>query len=187
MPITTIVVALKTANMNRLLLFFVIASIIISCDEPHKYDFVIENVTLFDGHEDRGTVNVTINNDTIAAITTNKLEADSIIDGFGKFMIPGLVNAHVHASSLEDLKAGYPLGILTLLNMHTGLEERELEWKEFTKTLLAFPRFMALDMRPQYQVATQINLVQIWKLYQILCPLQIGYNIAWIKRLTLLK
>ncbi|RAI84849.1 amidohydrolase family protein [Algoriphagus yeomjeoni] len=124
--------------MYRLLLFSIIASIIFGCDEAPKFDYVIEKVTLFDGHEDRGTVNVAINHDTIAAISTNKLEADSIIDGVGKFMIPGLVNAHVHASSLEDLKAGYPLGILTLLNMHTGLEERELEWKEVSKDSIGF-------------------------------------------------
>ena len=124
--------------MKRPLLFIIIALIIIGCNESPQYDIVIEKVNLFDGHEYQGTVNVAINNDTISAITTNKLEADSIIDGLGKYMIPGLVNAHVHASSLEDLKAGYPLGILTLLNMHTGLEERELEWKRFTKDSIGF-------------------------------------------------
>lgn len=124
--------------MNRPFLFFIIASIILGCNEPPKYDIVIEKVNLFDGYEDRGMVNVAINDDTIAAITSNKLVADSIIDGLGKFMIPGLVNAHVHASSLKDLKAGYPLGILTLLNMHTGLEEREREWKRLTKDSIGF-------------------------------------------------
>jgi imidazolonepropionase-like amidohydrolase len=124
--------------MTKPLFIILIASILIGANEAPRYDIVIENVHLFDGHEDRGLVNVAINRDTIAAITTNKLEADSVIDGSGKFIIPGLVNAHVHVNSLEDLKAGYPLGILTLLNMHTGLEERELEWKRLTKDSVGF-------------------------------------------------
>lgn len=124
--------------MNRIITLSIFALSLLGCSQSIKYDVVVENVSLFDGFEDLGTVNVAINNDTIAAITTNKLEADSIIDGSGKFMIPGLVNAHVHASSLEDLKAGYPLGILTLLNMHTGLEERELEWKRLPKDSIGF-------------------------------------------------
>ena len=127
--------------MNRIIILSIIALTLLGCTEPVKYDVVVENVSLFDGFEDLGTVNVAINNDTIAAITTNKLEADSIITGSGKFMIPGLVNAHVHANSLEDLKAGYPLGILTLLNMHTGLEDRELGWKTMTKDSIGFSTF----------------------------------------------
>lgn len=124
--------------MNKLLLLIIITSILIGCNEPVKYEIVIEKVHLFDGHEDRGTVNIAINYDTIAAISVDNLEADSIIDGSGKYIVPGLVNAHVHASTLEDLKAGYPLGILTLLNMHTGLEDRELQWKEMTKDAIGF-------------------------------------------------
>lgn len=124
--------------MNRIVFFSLITLILIGCSEPPTYDIVIEKVNLFDGYEDLGTVNVAINNDTIAAISTKQLNADSIIDGSDRYMIPGLVNAHVHASSIEDLKAGYPLGILTLLNMHTGLEERELEWKKTTKDSIGF-------------------------------------------------
>ena len=127
--------------MNRIIILSIIALTLLGCTAPVKYDIVVENVRLFDGFEDLGTVNVAINNDTIAAITTNKLEADSIIAGSGKFMIPGLVNAHVHANSLEDLKAGYPLGILTLLNMHTGLEDRELGWKTMSKDSVGFSTF----------------------------------------------
>jgi len=125
-------------DMNKLLFFSLIALILMSCNKPPKYDLVIEKVNLFDGYEDLGTVNVAINDDTIAAITAKKLHAGSTIDGSGKFMIPGLVNAHVHANSLEDLKEGYPLGILTLLNMHTGLEEREIGWKTMTKDSIGF-------------------------------------------------
>jgi len=123
--------------MNRYLLLTFIISLL-GCSEPVKYDLVIQNVGLFDGYQDKGTVNIAINSDTIAAITTEELNNDSLIDGTGKYVIPGLVNAHVHVSSIEDLQAGYPLGILTILNMHTGLEDRELEWKQISKDTLGF-------------------------------------------------
>ena len=125
--------------MKNRVLFFIVTLSIFSCSVPISYDIVIQNVNLFDGYKDRGTVNIGINKDTIAAITTETLVGDSIIiDASGKYMIPGLVNAHVHASRPSDLKEGYPLGILTLLNMHTGLENREVEWKKIARDSLGY-------------------------------------------------
>lgn len=124
--------------MKRLVLSAIIISILMGCAEPIIYDLVIQNVGLFDGRQDRGIVNIAINNDTIAEITTEELFGDSLVNGMGKYVIPGLVNAHVHVSSIEDLQAGYPLGILTLMNMHTGMEGRELEWKTIYKDSIGF-------------------------------------------------
>ena len=124
--------------MNRFILLAVIISTLISCSKSIRHEIVIQNVGLFDGHQDKGMVNIAISNDTIAAITTEGLIGDSLIDGSGKYVIPGLVNAHVHVSTIEDLQAGYPLGILTIMNMHTGLEGRELEWKTIYKDSVGF-------------------------------------------------
>ena len=124
--------------MNRFILLAIVISTLIGCSYPTKYDIVIQNVGLFDGYQDKGIVNIAINNDTIAEISSEELIGDSILDGTDKYLIPGLVNAHVHASTLEHLQAGYPLGILTLLNMHTGLEDRELEWKGISKDSVGY-------------------------------------------------
>lgn len=115
--------------MNKYILFGLII-LTMGCSNPAQHELVIQNVGLFDGYEDLGMVNIAINSDTIAVITTNALAGDSIIDASGKYMIPGLVNAHVHASDIEHLSQGYSEGILYLLNMHTGLEEREADWKK---------------------------------------------------------
>ena len=125
-------------QMNRFLSLAVIVLTIIGCSNPHKYDIVIQNVGLFDGHQDKGKVNIAINRDTIAAITTEELTGDSLIDGSGKYVLPGLVNAHAHVSSIEHLQAGYSLGILTILNMHTGREGRELDWKKIARDSVGF-------------------------------------------------
>ncbi|WP_157976099.1 amidohydrolase family protein [Lewinella sp. IMCC34191] len=90
---------------------------------------MLQNAHLFDGYADRGTVSIGINADTIAVISEAELAGDSIVDAAGKFVLPGLVNAHVHVSRPEQLREGYARGILYLLNMHTGMEAREAEWK----------------------------------------------------------
>lgn len=125
---------LTNGNMVLAIVFL----IVISCSTPVTYDVVIENVGLFDGQRDHGKVYIAINADTVAKISQEKIPADSIIDGTGKYVIPGLVNAHVHANDKEDLKKGYPLGILYLLNMHTGLEDREVNWKKMTQDSIGY-------------------------------------------------
>lgn len=124
--------------MKQFILSALITVGLMGCSTPDTYELVIQNVGLFDGYEDRGLVNIAINQDTIAAISTEELKGDSIMDGSGKYIIPGLVNAHVHASTIEQLQEGYPLGILTLLNMHTGLEDRELEWKKIYRDSMGY-------------------------------------------------
>jgi imidazolonepropionase-like amidohydrolase len=123
---------LKYKKMKKYI-FYLFAIVIASCSQPSEYDLVIKNVGLFNGEEDVGIVNIAINSDTIAAISTEALLSDSTIDGSGKYVIPGMVNAHVHVTTLNQVKEGYPYGILANLNMHTGLEERELRWKEISR------------------------------------------------------
>lgn len=96
-----------------------------SCSQPAKYGLVIENVGFFNGEEDKGIVNVAINSDTIAAISTESLLSDSTIDGSGKYLIPGLVNSHTHIWRPEDLKAGYDVGILANIGTHASDETRD--------------------------------------------------------------
>lgn len=67
------------------------------------------------------------------------LQADTENEAEGKFLMPGMVNAHVHASRVEELKEGYSIGILANLNMHTGDEKRESKWKEMTRDSFGFP------------------------------------------------
>ncbi len=124
--------------MKTFLLLAVCTLFLMGCSKPIAYEIVIQNVGLFDGYEDKGAINIAINGDSIAAITSDDLISDSLIDGAGKYIVPGLVNAHVHASTIEQLQEGYPFGILTLLNMHTGLEERELGWKKISQDSTGF-------------------------------------------------
>lgn len=122
--------------MKNTLIISLLIILAASCSKSKQFDIVIENVGVFDGHQDLGILNVAINNDTIAFISKESMNGDSIIDGSGKYIMPGLVDAHVHVSSIEQLQSSYNLGVLTLLNMHTGLEDRELAWKALSKDSL---------------------------------------------------
>ncbi len=107
--------------------------LLFSCSTPKKYDLVIHNVGMFDGEEDRGIVNIGINADTIAIITKDELQADSIIDASGKYIIPGLVNSHTHIWNEEQLKEGYDNGILAIIGLHASNSDRDRGLKELSK------------------------------------------------------
>ncbi len=78
----------------------------------------IRNVTIVDGNGTpaRGPADIIIVDDTIAQVnflnaaavragTARRARADAEIDGTGKFVLPGLINAHAH---LQSHRAGYP-------------------------------------------------------------------------------
>lgn len=86
---------------------------------------MIRDVGLFDGENDLGIVNIGINADTIAAIKKTELLSDSVIDASGKYLIPGLVNSHVHLWELQQLKEAYNAGVLANMGMHASNHNRD--------------------------------------------------------------
>ena len=112
---------------NRILSFIAIFVLLLSCVEnkdAERFDLVISNVGLFDGYVDQGIVYIGINADTIAIISSSPIEGKTIINGQGKYIIPGLINSHVHITSPEELKIAAESGILTVLDLHQSSEER---------------------------------------------------------------
>ncbi|WP_405210440.1 amidohydrolase family protein [Dokdonia sp. Asnod2-E02] len=84
-------------------------------------DFVINNVTLFNGEEILKNRSVAVSNGTITKVSKRPQKAETIIDGRGKFLMPALTNAHVHTWALPQLKEAAQAGVLNLLDMH-GME-----------------------------------------------------------------
>jgi adenine deaminase len=110
--------------MKRNLAIFLLA-LSSACHPGPSYEFVIRNVGLFDGEKDLGIVNIAINGDTIAAISKDPLDGDSMLEASGKYLIPGLVNSHVHIWELEQLKEGYDAGVLAHMGMHASNPVRD--------------------------------------------------------------
>lgn len=123
--------------MYRILIISIIAIFICSCSEQKetKYDLVIQNVGLFDGESDRGIVNVGIKNDSIALITEESIDADSLIDGRNKYLLPGLINSHVHVTSPNELKESLNAGVLAVIDLHQSSEQRAAKLRSYRDSL----------------------------------------------------
>ncbi len=104
--------------MKALKLFF---AGIVSCFSLTVFSqstLLINNVQIFNGKDEKTiTGNVLIVNNLIQKISTAPIATDKsgntkIIDGKGKFLMPGLIDAHWHAimtaNTLEDLMDGEP-------------------------------------------------------------------------------
>lgn len=82
----------------------------------------IKNVHIFDGRKDCGRDSVTIENGCISS-AAKRVEVK--IDGGGKFLMPGLIDSHIHTyENLEFLTKATSFGVTTLLDM--GNRSREV-------------------------------------------------------------
>lgn len=93
---------------------------------------LINNVAVFDGEKVLGNRSVLIVNDKIANIDFKGKPGDGtvIVDGKGKMLMPGMIDAHVHA--MQGLDTALLYGVTTQLDMFTP-PEANIEAKAKTK------------------------------------------------------
>ena len=87
--------------------------------------FVVRDVRLFDGERVAERSSVLVRDGVIAGVGGPELAAPPgtpVIDGRGRTLMPGLIDAHVHLSdSAEaDLRQAASLGVTTVLDMWSG-------------------------------------------------------------------
>lgn len=73
--------------------------ILFSCTTQEKYDLIITNVNLIDGTGSpmHSGVNVYVKDNSIARIDSEPLtHNENVLEGAGKYLIPGLFDCHVH-------------------------------------------------------------------------------------------
>lgn len=99
-------------------------------------DFLVRDVRLFDGDDVIDRTSVLVRDGEIAAVgpglAADGLEADQIIDGTGKTLLPGLFDAHAHPRS-PALELAILFGVTTELDMFTT-PERIGEQREQART-----------------------------------------------------
>ncbi|WP_299211437.1 amidohydrolase family protein [uncultured Aquimarina sp.] len=83
--------------------------------------FVIKDVTLFDGEKVIDKTSILIKNGEISKVGKIISTDATIINGKGKFVMPGMTNCHVHAWAPNALEQAAQAGVLNLLDMH-GVE-----------------------------------------------------------------
>src|ERR1700749_2610760 len=79
-------------------------------------DFVISGARVFDGERSLGVIDVRIQDGTFAALGGPLPQGAEVVDGSGGTLLPGLIDAHVHASE-ESLRQALAFGVTTELDL----------------------------------------------------------------------
>lgn len=82
----------------------------------------ITNVRIFDGEKMNDNSRVVIENGLIS----DKTSADTVIDGKGAFLIPGLIDAHAHVSSKKNINALVEHGVTTACTLDQSVKTLRL-------------------------------------------------------------
>jgi imidazolonepropionase-like amidohydrolase len=95
-------------------------------DQPVPQPTVIRNVRVFDGERVIRSATVVLANRRIAqvALPGQAVEAPAdaeVVDGTGRTLLPGLIDAHTHTFSRAQLKTAMAFGVTTELDMATAV------------------------------------------------------------------
>jgi imidazolonepropionase-like amidohydrolase len=83
----------------------------------------IKNVRVFDGKRILASTTVLIAGDKVTAVGAGRVPAGAeIIDGAGKTLLPGLIDAHVHIWDESGLRQAAVFGVTVLVDMFTSVE-----------------------------------------------------------------
>lgn len=86
---------------------------------------MIQDVRLFDGFEVTQNTDILVVNNSICRIGADLPITDDftiVVEGEGKTIIPGLINAHVHAWIPYHLQNAMEAGVFAVLDMHSSSE-----------------------------------------------------------------
>ena len=83
---------------------------------PRQSKTVIQNVTVFDGQHMQAGRTIAFENGLIVEDITG---AETIVNGDGAYLLPGLIDCHAHVHGADDLFAMARHGVTTCLDMGT--------------------------------------------------------------------
>ena len=95
-------------TMKTILLTIINTSFLLFCSIAASESLLIQNITLLSPDRDTsfGNAYVLIENARIKEISSDPINVDvktTVIDGTGRYLVPGLIDSHVHLSSLPGL------------------------------------------------------------------------------------
>jgi imidazolonepropionase-like amidohydrolase len=79
-------------------------------------EFAIAGAKVFDGERSLGEIDVHVTGGVIAAVGGPQPQGVEVVDGAGATLLPGLIDAHTHASA-EGLRHALAFGVTTELDM----------------------------------------------------------------------
>ncbi len=90
--------------------------------------FIVKSVRLFDGERVRNRADLAVEGGLIRAVgpDLSGFGRLAVIDGSGSTLLPGLIDAHVHVKSAEELRQALSFGVTTMLDMGATIEPADL-------------------------------------------------------------
>jgi imidazolonepropionase-like amidohydrolase len=90
--------------------------------------FRITNVRVFDGDRVHQNAGVAVEEGVIRAVGSDLAQWNRlpVIDGGGGTLLPGLIDAHVHTRSVDQLRQALRFGVTTVLDLGAVIEPPEL-------------------------------------------------------------
>ena len=144
--------------MLRLLALFLAANFYISIAGAQSETLVLTNANVLDGVTDQIRENATliIRNGKIQTITTGEPSMPddaTVIDLKGRYLMPGLIDAHVHIRTLENAKTALMSGVTTVRSM--GVDHfTDVGMRELHKTgYVDIPEFLAAGYHVRHSPA----------------------------------
>ena len=114
---------------KSLVLAVLLSSITVGCRPPvppatstgpvSGNSFVIRNVRVFDGERVTERANVVVRDGRIVSVGRSVPSGLTLIEGAGRTLIPGLIDAHAHVGNPAVLRNALRLGVTTTLDMMT--------------------------------------------------------------------
>jgi imidazolonepropionase-like amidohydrolase len=106
-------------------LLWTLAFLLATTHAHGQTNFIVRDVRIFDGHRVAESRSVLVQDGVIARIGGSEITVPpgtDGIDGRGRTLLPGLIDAHVHVSdSAEaDLRQSLSLGVTTVVDMFSG-------------------------------------------------------------------
>ncbi len=104
---------------------------------PAPRALYFQQVRVFDGRKALAPTNVLVEGGVIRAVGSSvaRPAGAEVVDGTGKTLLPGLIDAHVHVFTKDALRQGLAFGVTTELDMFTApqfvrqIKEEEAEGK----------------------------------------------------------
>ena len=117
---------MKVLGIVIVALVFALAGRVGFSNQNAQDDFLISNVTLFDGEEITENTSVLVEDGQIARIQQNIVGDYATINGAGKFLMPAMTNSHTHVWYEAQLRQAAMAGVLNMLDM-LSFDERRLQ------------------------------------------------------------